>query len=246
MKNKYVKINGLAFSEESDMEKLQKYARKGWILESIVGGFFYKLRKDKPQNIIYNLDYQTEANAEYFAIFKEAGWEIVVSIGNYMHIFSAQAGTKPIYTDCESEIDKYTSIRDLTRKGALYSSILGIPIIGLLVVSLIEINPIYFIFLGLLIIDLFVFVFVFNFMPFLSYNSRIKKLKKDGTRKDKKISNKTWWKINVVFGIIILAFGIIDLINKNYFAILLIISGVIAIVSSYKKYKKYKYPYTNQ
>ena len=40
MKNKYVIINGLAFSEESDMEKLKNYASQGWILEDIVGGFF--------------------------------------------------------------------------------------------------------------------------------------------------------------------------------------------------------------
>jgi hypothetical protein len=67
MKSKYVMISGLAFSEESDMEKLKNYASEGWILEKIVWGFWYKLRKDKPQNIIYNLDYQTEANEEYFS-----------------------------------------------------------------------------------------------------------------------------------------------------------------------------------
>jgi len=55
MKSKYVMISGLAFSEEGDMEKLKNYASQGWILEDIVGGFFYKLRKDKPQNIVYNL-----------------------------------------------------------------------------------------------------------------------------------------------------------------------------------------------
>lgn len=57
MKNKYVMIGGFAFSEESDMEKLRNYAKKGWILERVVGGFFYKLRKDEPQDIIYSLDY---------------------------------------------------------------------------------------------------------------------------------------------------------------------------------------------
>ena len=87
MKRKYVMIRGLAFSEEDDMEKLKNYASQGWILEDIVWGFFYKLRKDKPQNIVYNLDYQTETNEEYFTMFKEAGWKLVVSIENYMHIF---------------------------------------------------------------------------------------------------------------------------------------------------------------
>lgn len=40
MKSKYVMIGGFAFSEESDMEKLRNYAKKGWILERVVGGFF--------------------------------------------------------------------------------------------------------------------------------------------------------------------------------------------------------------
>ena len=69
MKNKYVAIRGLAFSENSEMEKLSKYAREGWLLEDIVCGFFYKLRKGKPQNIVYSLDYQSNADEEYFSIF---------------------------------------------------------------------------------------------------------------------------------------------------------------------------------
>ncbi|EDS77184.1 conserved hypothetical protein [Clostridium botulinum C str. Eklund] len=46
MKNKYVMIGGLAFSEEDDMSKLSSYAKEGWILEKIVLGFFYKLKKE--------------------------------------------------------------------------------------------------------------------------------------------------------------------------------------------------------
>ena len=42
MRNKYIIISGLAFSEETDLEKLHKYAKEGWLLESITGGFFYK------------------------------------------------------------------------------------------------------------------------------------------------------------------------------------------------------------
>lgn len=239
MKSKYVMINGLAFSEEGDMEKLKNYASQGWILEDIVGGFFYKLRKDKPQNIAYNLDYQTEANEEYFTIFKEAGWKLVVSVENYMHIFSAEAGTKPIYSDCESEIDKYTSIRNRTRKGTIYSLILAIALMGLLVVSLIAIKPIFLIILGLLIID--IFVFVFNFMPYLAYNSRIKQIKKYGKCNSKEIKNKSLWKLYAFAGVAWLAVGIWDLIEKKYFsALFFIIFGAFFIFSSSAYLKKYK------
>lgn len=232
-------IRGLAFSEEDDMEKLKNYASQGWILEDIVWGFFYKLRKDKPQNIVYNLDYQTETNEEYFTMFKEAGWKLVVSIENYMHIFSAQVGTKPIYSDCESEIDKYTSIRNTTRKGTLYSLIIAIALMGLLVVSLMVIKSIFLIILGLLIID--IFIFVFNFMPYLAYNSRIKQIKKYGKCNSKAIDNKISWKLYAIAGVLWLAIGIWHLIGKLYFsAVFFIIFGAFFIFSSSSYFKKYK------
>lgn len=175
MKSKYVMISGLAFNEEGDMEKLKKYASQGWILEGIVGGFFYKLKKDKPQEIVYSLDYQRDTDEEYFTMFKEAGWNLVVSVENQMHIFSAEAGTRPIYSDCDSEVDKYINVRNQTAKGSLYSLLIGIALMGLLASSAIAVRSIFLIILGLLIID--VFVFVFNFMPYVAFNFKIKKIK---------------------------------------------------------------------
>lgn len=236
MKSKYVMISGLAFSEEGDMEKLKRYASEGWILEDIVGGFLYKLRKDNPQDIVYSLDYQTDANEEYFTIFKEAGWKPVVSVENQMYIFSAQAGTKPIYSDCESEIDKYTSMKNRTGKGMLYSLLIAIALIVLLVVCKKVVRPL---FLGLLIID--IFVFIFNFMPYLAYKSRIKQIKKDGKCNGKAMYNKSSWKLNAIAGILWLAMGIWYLIGKQYFsAVFFIIMGAFFIFSSSNYYKKYK------
>lgn len=173
MESKYVMIGGLAFSEENDMKKLRNYAREGWILDSIVGGFFYKLKKDKPQDIVYSLDYQNEADKEYFNIFKEAGWNHVISIGNQMHIFSAKAGTKPIYSDCTSEIDKYISAKSGTGKMSLYSLIIAS--IVMICLSFISIKFIKRIFLIILMIDMV--LFIFSFMPYLAYRFRINKMK---------------------------------------------------------------------
>ena len=238
MKSKYVMISGFAFSEETDMEKLKKYARQGWILEDIVGGFFYKLKKDKPQDIVYTLDYQMEADEEYFTLFKEAGWELVISIGNQMHIFSAPAGTKPIYSDSQSEIDKYTSIRNGTRRGTIYSAIIGIALIGLLALSVAFIRPIFLIILGLLLIDMV--VFVFNFMPYLMYNFRIKQIKKYGKCNSEMMNNKSLWKVNALTGVGFLTLGILNLIEKEYFSVFFIILGASSIISSLDCYKKYK------
>lgn len=237
MKSKYVMINGLAFSEENDMERLKNYASQGWILEDIIGGLFYKLKKDKVQDIVYSLDYQTDANEEYLTIFKEAGWELVVSVGKQMHIFSAKAGTKPIYSDCESEIDKYTKMRNRTGKGTIYSLVVAIALMCLLVVSVNFLRPAFLIIIGVLIIDMC--VFVFNFMPYLAYNFRIKQMRKNGKRKSEIINSKILWKVYAFTGFIFMVMGILDLIEKKYLGIVFIILGIFNIVISLNYYKKY-------
>lgn len=239
MKNKYVMVNGLAFSEKGDMEKLKDYAAEGWILDGVVGGFFYKLRKDKPQNIVYTLDYQFDASEEYFDIFKEAQWELVLSINNKMHIFCAPAGTKPIYDDSETEIDKYIDIRNQMKKVAIYSLIIAMVLTGVLVFSSIYTRPIFLITLGLLLIDLT--VFVFNFLPYMAYNSKINQIKKHGKCKSEVTDNKISWKIYGFSGVIWSTLGVLSLVKKEYFlAALFICLAVSDIVSSFNRHKKSK------
>ncbi|MBL4935602.1 DUF2812 domain-containing protein [Clostridium sp. YIM B02515] len=237
MKTKYVMIRGLAFSEESDMKTLSDYAKQGWILQGISGGFLYKLKKDTPQDLVYSLDYQINADEEYFTIFKEAGWQKVVSVENQMHIFSAQAGTKPIYSDGQSEIDKYISVRNTTKRGTIYSLIAGIVIIALLALSLFAARPIFLILFGFLIIDMI--IFTFNFMPYLAYNSRIKQIKKYGKLNDMD-DKKRLGKINLFIGITFTVLGILYLNESKYSAIIFILLGIINIFASINSYKKYK------
>ena len=236
MKSKYMMVSGLAFNEEGDMEKLKNYARQGWILEGIAGGFFYKLKKDKPQDVVYSVDYQRGADEEYFAMFKEAGWKLVTSIGNEIYIFMAQVGAKPIYSDCESEVDKYINMRNKTKKGSLYSFLVAIALMCLLIVSMVVIKPISFIISGLLVID--ICVFIFNFTPYLAYDSRIKQIQKDGKYKEEK--NKTTWKLFVLVGVLLLAEGILYVLEKKYFGIFYIVLSINSFLSSSKYYKKYK------
>lgn len=238
MKNKYVMINGFAFSEESDMEMLKDYARKGWLLEGIKAGFFYKLRKGEPKEIEYSLDYQNEATEEYFNFFKEAGWTPVISLGNEIHIFSAPAGTKPIYSDTESEMDKYYRVKKQSGKGTLYSLIATIIFAVLLAVSIIVIRPIFLIVFALFLISLI--VFIFNFMPYLAFNSRLKQLSKDNKSNSGIFSNKNLWKVNVFCGVGFILLGILWLTEKKYFSIFFIIVGICDIVESFNNYKKRK------
>ncbi|MCY8599354.1 DUF2812 domain-containing protein [Bacillus spizizenii] len=105
---KYMMSEGLAFSEENDMKRLSDMASKGWVLDSFAF-MGYKLRKAEPRKSIYSLDYRAvndDSIDEYLEIFENAGWEHVCS--EYTtHIFAAAPGTKPIYSDRSTMIDKY-------------------------------------------------------------------------------------------------------------------------------------------
>lgn len=236
MKNKYIMVSGLAFSEETDLEKLSRYAKEGWLLEKIVGGFFYKLKKDKPQDIIYNLDYQREADEEYFKIFKEAGWNKVVSVSNYIHIFSAKVGTKPIYSDRESELDKYIRVRDTSKKGTIYSLIIGLILIGMMFISLDKIKSIFLLLEGLFLIDLI--VFIFSFMPYVAFRSRVRKIIKGKNLSDKTINNKNIGTIYAFSGCVFLILGSINIFQKDFWGIISIIVGVLYAILSVRYYKK--------
>lgn len=115
---KYVYNGGLAFSEDRDMQRFSDYAREGWFLESFAYlGFSYKLRKGTPKKLVYSLDYRKNADEEYFALFEASGWSLVCSQA-HIHIFSAPVGTKPIYTDQDTLLEKYEQEKNTTGKYA--------------------------------------------------------------------------------------------------------------------------------
>ncbi|MEK4760899.1 DUF2812 domain-containing protein [Viridibacillus sp. FSL E2-0187] len=104
---KYMMSGGLAFSEQKDMQKLQKNAQKGWHLSSFAT-LGYNLEKKEPEDVQYSIDYrklEKVEEEEYFELFSTAGWTHVCS-SYEMHIFKASPNIKPIYTDVESNIDK--------------------------------------------------------------------------------------------------------------------------------------------
>lgn len=105
---KYVSSGGLAFTEHKDMKKLSRWAAKGWHLESFAL-FGYRLRKGDPKQVTYCVDYndvKADDMEEYEELFEAGGWARVCSSGN-IHIFAAPEGTKPIYTDKETNYEKY-------------------------------------------------------------------------------------------------------------------------------------------
>lgn len=171
---KYISNGGLAFSEEKDMKKLSKYAKKGWLLDGFgFGGFYYRLRRGEPQDIEYSLDYQNQPDEEYFSLFEAAGWSLVLSdIGT--QIFVAPKGTKPIYSDNETVTQKYEKQKKFVGKLAFISFF---PTIILFLLLLNSENGILDTVVLILLIPSVV-MFVFSVMPYLAYSNRVRKLEK--------------------------------------------------------------------
>ena len=117
---KYITSGGLAFSEDKDMEKLRQYSLKGWH----VSGFKfmgYTLEKGESSDYIYSVDYRSlkeDEEEEYFDFFLSSGWSHIASEGD-IHLFRAHPGTKPIYTDRDTTVEKYKNSSDSMKKLAI-------------------------------------------------------------------------------------------------------------------------------
>lgn len=108
---KYIMSGGLAFSEDKDMEKLRRFSLKGWHVSDFkfMG---YTLEKGESSDYIYSVDYRSlkeDEEEEYFDFFSSSGWSHIASERN-IHIFRAHPGTKPIYSDRDTSIEKYENL----------------------------------------------------------------------------------------------------------------------------------------
>lgn len=178
MKNtKYIMSGGLAFAEERDMEKLSKYAEKGWLLERFAP-LGFRLRRGQPQNLVYSVDYQVNVDEEYDLIFEDAGWSRVCSAGGNIHIFRATAGTSPIYSDKTTTIDKYEREKKIMGITALPSLIACIVFILLQRFSANESLPDIVGKISYYLGGVALIILIFSGLPYLAYRSKLNKLRK--------------------------------------------------------------------
>lgn len=177
MKNtKYVMMGGFAFSENSDMEKLKRFAKEGWIIDGVsLPILSYRLKKGKPQNLDFAVDYQSGVDEDYFSLFESAGWRHEATIGDEIHIFSAPEGTKPIYTDKTSEIDKLKTIGDKFKYPSMYSMILLAIMIVINIFAPQE-GMLHYGIIGITI--LVITASIFTGMPYIGYQYRLKNIKR--------------------------------------------------------------------
>lgn len=108
---KYIMSGGLAFSEDKDMEKLRRFSLKGWHVSDFkfMG---YTLEKGENTDYIYSVDYRLvkeDEEAEYYDFFLSSGWSHIASEAD-IHLFRAHPGTKPIYSDRDTLVEKYKNL----------------------------------------------------------------------------------------------------------------------------------------
>ena len=174
---KYIFSGGLAFTEQSDMERLRELASEGWLLEKMhcLG---YVLRRGRPQDIEYSLDYQKRPDEEYFSFFEMSGWTHVCSVGKEIHIFSAPAGTTPIHTDRLTAIDKYE-----TQKQYMGNIALPTLVITILLSSVAMLSNYSWVPKGMgntcgILSYLSSMVLIFTGMPYIGYSYKLSRLRK--------------------------------------------------------------------
>lgn len=174
---KYIPSMGLAFFEEKEMKKLRKYAKEGWFLESFAP-LGYKLRKGRPKDIEYSLDYNKGADEDYYSYFEAAGWSHVCSTGNEIHIFSSPLGTKPIYSDKVTHIEKYEREHKQMGKLALPSLIVFVIFLSLSILANYSLIPKNIGTVSVILTIIALVPIVFSGLPYVSYHFKLKKMRK--------------------------------------------------------------------
>ena len=173
-RKKYVTSDGLAFSEEKDMKKLSELAKEGWILDKFAP-FGYWLKKGEPKQIMYSVDDQLEADEDYFSYFEAAGWTHICSAGNQIHIFCAPEGTKPLYTDQGSLLERYKREK---RQMGRYALPLFILTLVFHLISLQNWLPEIIGTVSMILGSLTLILLVFPGLPYLSYSIKISRLQR--------------------------------------------------------------------
>ncbi|MFQ6391700.1 DUF2812 domain-containing protein [Priestia aryabhattai] len=176
-KTKYIMSGGTAFSEEKDLKKLSDYAKKGWVLDRFAL-FGYKLKKVEPQEIQYSMDFQPDADEEYFMYFEEAGWSHVCSVGNQIHIFSASMRIKPIYSDKATTIERYEREKKQMGKAALITLTISVVFLLFNLMSSYGWLPAVVGNISEILLIISIIILIFPGLPYLSYLHKLNKMRK--------------------------------------------------------------------
>lgn len=95
---------------KQEQDYLQKMHRNGWKLTHISCLSVYHFEKCTPEDVVYQLDFQTEVTdqSEYIQMFQDCGWEYLLDCVGYSYFRKPVAemdGPEEIFCDDESRLD---------------------------------------------------------------------------------------------------------------------------------------------
>ncbi|MDR0849733.1 MAG: DUF2812 domain-containing protein [Propionibacteriaceae bacterium] len=164
---KYRLCGGLAMMPRRDMALLKDMGLKGWHVTHLKG-MFYRFEAGTPHDYDFALNLERHTTDDMKSLFKASGWTPVISRDGYQ-IYRAEAGTSPIFSDAESEIEVLESNRRWTGKWALVFGCLVAAVIAL--VLLVPLN----VFLEIALLCVSWLCFVFTLLPFIGFTLSIRK-----------------------------------------------------------------------
>ena len=174
MKDKFVIVTALAFSDQQDTKRLSEFASKGLLLNDYrIPLLSYRLIPQEKQEVDFLIDYHQGATQEYVYSYTQNGWDHVFSHDD-LHYFKAVKGTVPFYTDIEGKVMRY---KKESKRFGIYTLISLLPtlIFGYLLFTFQTSEELVtlplFILSGLSVMSL-----IFCFMPFVTYHFRAKRL----------------------------------------------------------------------
>lgn len=178
MKEKFVIVTALSFSDQQDTKRLSEFASKGLMLKDYrIPLLSYRLFPSEKQEVDFLIDYQQNASLEYIDSYAQNGWQLVFAHED-LHYFKADKGTPAFYSDMEGKIALY---RKESKRFGLYTLLSLIPVLlfGFLLSTFQSSGEIVTLPLFMLT-GLSIMSFIFCVMPFVTYHFRANKLNNNG------------------------------------------------------------------
>ena len=95
---------------EKEQEYLRRRGKEGWKFTKVSGLGIYHFEENKPEDIVYQLDYNQEGLShkdEYIRMFEDCGWEYIQDYAGYSYFRKPAAemnGNEEIFCDDESRL----------------------------------------------------------------------------------------------------------------------------------------------
>ncbi len=97
------------FDYEKEQDYLREMHKSGWKFTGVSGLVAYNFEKCEPEDVIYRLDYNRDAEknrAEYIKMFEDCGWEYLMNFVGYSYFRKSATEASPdeeIFFDDESK-----------------------------------------------------------------------------------------------------------------------------------------------